>query len=61
MVTISPDKSAEFETTMANTGYFRLGTVTAEKELIITGLKDDRLMAIPVAELKEAWQKTLDF
>ncbi len=61
VVTVSPENRSRFEEVMGDTGCFLIGDVTAEPEFSVKGLNGARVMAEPVADLKEAWQKTLNF
>ncbi|MBU4260515.1 MAG: phosphoribosylformylglycinamidine synthase, partial [Proteobacteria bacterium] len=61
VVTVAPDKAPAFEQTMADTGWARVGTVTAEPMFTATGLNGSRVMAENMADLKKAWQETLAF
>ena len=61
VVTVAPDKAAAFEQTMTDTGWARVGTVTAEPLFTATGLNGSRVMAENMADLKKSWQETLAF
>jgi hypothetical protein len=51
------DRTA-FETQMAGTDFYRLGTVTVEPVLSI-GSEDERLIKLPVEDLVRAWGGSL--
>jgi len=38
-----------------------MGEVTSSQMLEIYGLKDNKILTVPVAQLKEAWQKPLNW
>ncbi len=59
LVTVSPDKSDEFEAIMADTGCSAIGVVTLAAELTIAGVNGAVVVTSGLAELKEAWQATL--
>ena len=61
VVTISPAHRENFETILAGCVAARIGTVVAAGELLIKGLKGDRIIAADIKELKAAWQKPLNF
>jgi len=61
VVTVAPAKAAAFEQAMAGTGLARIGKVTAEPRLVAKGLAGAPVLAQPLAELKTAWQQTLNF
>jgi hypothetical protein len=46
---------------MGESTFAQIGEVTPSKILEIYGLKGDRILAVPVAQLKEAWQRPLDW
>jgi phosphoribosylformylglycinamidine synthase subunit PurSL len=60
VVTIKPENKARFETIMANSVCAQIGVVKG-KTLNIKGLKGNIVVSSSVADLKEAWQKTLRF
>ncbi len=61
VVTVAPDRAAAFEQTMAATGWARIGRVVAEPRFSCTGLSGEKVLDQPIAELKSAWQQTLNF
>jgi hypothetical protein len=38
-----------------------VGAVTGEQKLVVTGLSGETIIDESIVDLKEAWQKTLDF
>ncbi|MBI5556978.1 MAG: phosphoribosylformylglycinamidine synthase [Deltaproteobacteria bacterium] len=61
VVTVAPEKSGAFEKTMADTGWARVGAVTAEPLFTVTGLTGSCVLSEKMAALKKAWQETLAF
>ncbi|MCA1764791.1 MAG: phosphoribosylformylglycinamidine synthase [Desulfobulbaceae bacterium] len=61
LVTVPADKAAPFEKAMAGTILAGIGEVTDAQSLIATGLTGATVLNEPLAGLKSAWQKTLDF
>jgi phosphoribosylformylglycinamidine synthase len=61
VVTVRPEDSSSFEKAMAKTSFARVGNVTEEKRLVMTGLSGKRIVDIETDKLKEAWQKPLMF
>jgi len=59
LVTVRPDRAAAFEAIMAGTGFSRIGEVTADPTLAITGINGTPVVRAHIRELKEAWQKPL--
>ena len=59
LVTVQPERQADFEATMAGTGCAVIGMVTGAPELTVTGLSGAPVVRAGLAELKEAWQATL--
>ncbi len=59
LVTVHPDRKAEFEAAMAGVCYAEVGEVTADPVLTITGLAGNAVIRAGLDELKEAWQATL--
>jgi phosphoribosylformylglycinamidine synthase len=59
LVTVHPEKRAEFEAIMSGNCFASIGVVTEETVLAITGLNGDAVVTADLAELKEAWQQTL--
>ncbi|MCD6388153.1 MAG: phosphoribosylformylglycinamidine synthase, partial [Desulfobulbaceae bacterium] len=61
VVTVAPDKAGDFEKTMADTGWAKIGKITAEPVMRGIGFSGETVLSEPLAELKQAWQQTLDF
>ena len=61
VVTVPPDKAQSFEKLLFETACARVGAVTGEKKFQITGLSGETIIEESIADLKEAWLKTLDF
>jgi phosphoribosylformylglycinamidine synthase len=61
VVTVPPDKAPAFEKLLAGTACARVGEVAADRKLVVTGLSGETIIDEPLADLKAAWQKTLDF
>ncbi|MBT1072805.1 phosphoribosylformylglycinamidine synthase subunit PurS [Pelotalea chapellei] len=59
LVTVRPDQREAFESAMSGNCFTSIGTVTEEKELVITGLSGAVVVKADLAGLKEAWQQTL--
>ncbi len=59
LVEVEPLRRAEFEFTMRNTAFARIGTVLADDEMAVTGLSSATIMRTHVSELKAAWQTPL--
>jgi len=59
LVTVHPERRDEFEAVMGGNCFASIGVVTEEPVLAITGLGGSTVVRAGLAELKEAWQKTL--
>ena len=59
LVTVHPEKREQFENIMSGNCFASIGVVTDDPALIITGLSGDTVVQACLADLKEAWQKTL--
>ncbi len=59
LVEVAPEDKAEFEKVMSGTSLANIGQVTDSGALKIYGLNGQQIVAKPVGELKEAWQKPL--
>jgi len=59
LVTVHPDKRDEFEAVLSGNCFASIGVVTPEPVVIIAGLSGAPVVQAGLAELKEAWQKTL--
>jgi len=57
LVTVSPSRQSAFEKVFENLPWALVGQVTAEPHLVILGLDGKRLLAEPVAALKESWRQ----
>jgi len=61
VVTVSREKSKKFEAVMKENVFSRVGMVRKDERLLVTGLQGKVVIDASVAELKDAWQKTLRF
>jgi phosphoribosylformylglycinamidine synthase len=59
LVTVHPDLVSQFEACLDGTCFARIGTVTAETRVIMTGVNGTQAIAADIATLKESWQSTL--
>ncbi|MDP1809622.1 MAG: phosphoribosylformylglycinamidine synthase subunit PurL [Actinomycetota bacterium] len=59
VVTVKPANAGEFETTVADTSWSKIGKVTNTGRLVVTGLDDRVVIDISTDELKKAWQEPL--
>lgn len=59
LVTVHPEKRAEFEAVMSGSCFAPIGVVTEAPTLTITGLGGSVVVKASLAELKESWQATL--
>lgn len=59
LVTVAPDKAAEFEKLFSGQDLSWLGSVIAEPQLRVRGTAGDWLIDLPLATLKQAWQAPL--
>ncbi len=59
LVEVAPEDRAEFEKVMKGTSLANIGQVTDSGALKIYGLNGQQVVAKPIGELKEAWQKPL--
>ncbi len=59
LVEVTPESETEFREVMKGTSLAAIGQVTDSQRLEIYGLNCQRILSIPTAELKEAWQKPL--
>jgi phosphoribosylformylglycinamidine synthase len=60
LVTVPQEAVRAFETLLGDDAQ-KLGIVTADKQLQLTGLSGKTIADVPIATLKEAWQKPLRF
>ena len=61
LVTVTPADADAFEQIMAGAGCSRIGTVTSEPVLRISGLNGETVLVERLEDLKKSWQATLDF
>ena len=61
LVTVRPEHKTAFEERMVDSMYAEIGLVTKDPVLEIVGVNGRVRCRIPVAELKKAWQRTLNF
>jgi phosphoribosylformylglycinamidine synthase len=59
LVTVHPEKRDQFESIMSGNCFASIGVVTEEPVLTVTGLSGSTVVQAGLADLKEAWQKTL--
>ena len=59
LVEVSPDKADKFEAALAGVPCAPLGRITPDATFQVRGLKGQTLIRENIAELKEAWQKTM--
>ncbi len=56
---VAPCDAAEFEKTLGNVPFAKIGEVTSQGILQISGFENDTILEIETDKLKEAWQKPL--
>ena len=61
IVTIRPENRTRFEKTLSGNRLGRIGVVTGDAFLTITGLDGNPVIREKIGALKSAWQKTLNF
>jgi len=59
IVEVAPEKKLEFEKALAGNVFALIGQVTDTGKLEVTGTKGKTVVSVPIADLKEAWQKPL--
>jgi len=59
LVEVASENRDEFEETMGDTSLAVIGEVTEAEVLEIYGLKESKVAAVSLSELKEAWQRPL--
>jgi len=59
LVTVHPEQRDQFETIMSGNCFASIGVVTLEPTLNITGISGAAVVEADLAELMEAWQRTL--
>ncbi len=58
IVTVDPARREAFENSFKGSGWACVGAVTEQPDLVIRGLAQQTLLAVPVKDLKAAWKKT---
>jgi len=61
VVTLDPSKKKAFEDLLADAVYGEIGVVSAHRTLRVTGLAGKIIIEANIYDLKEAWQKPLNF
>jgi len=59
LVEVAPEDAKRFEGALGETVFAVIGEVTEDDNLEIYGIKGEKVVSTPLAELKEAWQKPL--
>jgi phosphoribosylformylglycinamidine synthase II len=59
LVEVAPEDRERFEKAMSGVKFAAIGKVTKSDNLEVYGIKGERIFSLPLAELKEAWQKPL--
>lgn len=59
LVTVHPEQRDRFEAVMSGNCFASIGVVTDDQNLTINGLNGVAVVTSDLADLKEAWQKTL--
>jgi phosphoribosylformylglycinamidine synthase len=59
LVEVAPEDREEFERTMGSATFACIGEVATSDRFEVHGLKGNKVLTLPVALLKEAWQKPL--
>jgi phosphoribosylformylglycinamidine synthase II len=59
LVEVAPENEANFREIMAVIPMASIGHVSQEEVLEVYGLNGEEILSVPIAELKEAWQKPL--
>ena len=59
LVEADPKDTEEFENTLAGVPFAVIGQVTDSRRLEVCGLSKKMILSLPIAELKEAWQRPL--
>ncbi|HOX36491.1 MAG TPA: phosphoribosylformylglycinamidine synthase subunit PurL [Candidatus Brocadiia bacterium] len=59
VVEVAPDKAEDFEKAMGEVPSARIGRLTVDNRLRVIGLKGGAVVEENLADLKEAWQRTL--
>ncbi len=59
LVEVAPKDRQQFDTMMAGVDFAVIGKVTSKGKLEVYGLNGEIVLSVPIAELKETWQKPL--
>ena len=59
LVEIATEDRHRFECLMAGVDFAAIGQVTSKEKLEVYGLNQEIVLSVPIAELKEAWQRPL--
>jgi phosphoribosylformylglycinamidine synthase II len=59
LVEVAPEDKERFEKAMKGIEFAAIGKLTKGDRLEVNGIKGERVVSLPLAELKEAWQKPL--
>ena len=59
LVEVAPEDKGRFEQAMAGVEFAAIGRVTRSDRFEVYGINGEELVSVPVAELKEAWQRPL--
>ncbi len=59
LVEVAPEDRDEFEKTTDGSAFACIGEVNTSDTVEIRGLKGDKVLSLPIAQLKDAWQKPL--
>jgi phosphoribosylformylglycinamidine synthase II len=59
LVEVAPEDKERFEKAMKGIKFAAIGKVTKSDGLEVYGIKGEKIVSLPLAELKEAWQKPL--
>ena len=60
VVTVSSSAAPAFEGLMGAAAS-RIGQVSEDRQLVVTGLSGEVIIDVAIGELKSAWQRPLDF
>jgi hypothetical protein len=56
---VAPEDKQSFEQAMKGIEFAAIGEITKGDKLEVYGIKGEKTVSAPLAELKEAWQKPL--
>jgi len=59
LVEVSPENKGEFEAIMNGTSFAAIGRVTDSEALEVYGRDGQKVVSMPISELKEAWQRPI--